>query len=203
MRLAFVLVLACVLSAAEPTAFDYSLAGLDGKNAPLSKYKGMVLLVTVIADKSEYSSQLPKLNELYQAQKAAGLVVLGVPTQDFGGDALATKKDVAKIYSDQLKLSFPVFAPAGVRGKKRSFLFDFFSEHAAEGVDGEVHWVFTKLLVNRAGKLVAKFDPAVAPDDPELIAAIEKTLANEDLQPKKDDKKKKKHETGEDEDSDR
>ena len=203
MRLFLLAAVSLALHAADSSAFDYSLTALDGKNASLSTYKGKVLLVTIIADKSEYSGQLPKLNELYKSHQEAGLVVLGVPTSNFGGEALAAGKDLAKIYIDQYKLAFPLFAPTEVRGKKRSFLFDYFSEHAVEGVNGEVTWLFTKLLVNRAGKLVAKFDPGIAPDDPELVAAVEKTLANEELQPKKDEKKKKKEEIGEDEDSDR
>ena len=175
----------------ERTVFDFSLATLDGQNAPLSVYKDKVILLCVVADKSEYSSQLPKLDEVYKQKKEAGLVVLGVPTTDFGGEAIATQKEVAAIYRDKLKLSFPVFAPTIVRGKKIGPLFEHLAGQTEAGMDGKVHWVFSKLLFNRKGKLVADFDSDIEPDSPELQAAIEKTLANEDLHPKKDEDKKK------------
>jgi glutathione peroxidase len=188
--------------AADRTVFDYSLVTLDGKDAPLSAYRDKVLLIAVVADKSQYSAQLGKLDELYKKQKDAGLAVVAVTTDEFGGEAIAAKKDFTKIYRDDLKLSFPVYGPVQTRGKTQIPLFDFLEKTKQEGVDGRVHWVFTKLLVNRSGKLVASFDSDVEPDSPEVIAAIEKTLANQDLQHKKEDEKDKKAAGSEPDDDD-
>jgi glutathione peroxidase len=179
------------VQAADRTVFDFSLVSLDGKNAPLSTYKDKVLLIAIVADKSQYSGQLAALEELYQKNKDAGLEVLGVPTVDFGGEALASKQDLTKIYREQAKLTFPVFAPAVTRDKKKLPLFEFLSgQH--DGVDGSVHWLFTKLLFNRAGKLVASFPSDLDPASPEFVAAVEKTLANQELNPKKDETAKPK-----------
>src|SRR5277367_1886494 len=119
-----ILMAACLSGqAADRTVFDYSLATLDGQNAPLATYKGKVLLITVIADKSEYSGQLAKLDDLYKRRKDAGLQVLGVVPNEFAPGELSSKTGLAKIYRDDLKLSFPVFGPMEVKGKKQALLF--------------------------------------------------------------------------------
>jgi len=197
-----ILMAACLSGqAADRTVFDYSLATLDGQNAPLATYKGKVLLITVIADKSEYSGQLAKLDDLYKRRKDAGLQVLGVVPNEFAPGELSSKTGLAKIYRDDLKLSFPVFGPMEVKGKKQALLFEFLADKHDNGVDGHVYWLFTKLLVDRKGNLVAKFDSDIEPDSPEVEAAIVKTLAGEELHPKKDKDEQKAPESDEDDDS--
>ena len=199
----FAFIAACLNGqAAERTFFDYSLATFEGQNAPLASYKDKVVLLVVVADKSEYSPQLAKLDELYKRRKEAGLEVIGVVSNEFGGEAVSSKTDLAKIYREQLKLSFPVFGPMEVKGKKQSPVFEFFAGKNDNKVNGRVHWVFTKLLINRKGKLVAAFESDTEPDAPELEAAIAKTLANEDLQPKKDKDEEKKSPAPESDDDD-
>ena len=132
------------------------------------------------------------LDELQKTYKDKGLVVIGVPSNDFGAQEPGTDADIQKIYSNDFHLSFPVFARASVRGKDQAAVFGFLTSDKGPAA-GDVHWSFTKFVVDRAGKVVARFEPHVPPNSPELQVTIEDVLAGKFKPPQKgegDDKKK-------------
>jgi glutathione peroxidase len=160
----------------KKTVFDYSLVALDGKEVPLSTFKGKVLLVVNLASQSIFKDQIAQLEELQKTYKDKGLLVLGVPCNDFGAQEPGTDADVQKIYGSVFRLSFPVFARASVRGKDQAALYAFLTSDKKGGTGGDVRWSFTKFVVDRGGKVVARFEPSVSPNSPELGATIEDVL---------------------------
>jgi glutathione peroxidase len=169
------------------------LVAFDGKEVPLSTFKGKVLLVVNLASQSIFKDQIPQLEELQKAYKDKGLVVLGVPCNDFGDQEPGTDAEIQKTYTNEFHLGFPVFARASVRGKDQAALYGFLTNDKKGGTGGEVHWSYTKFIVDRAGKVVARFEPDVAPNSPKLGATIEEVLAGRYKPPaqKSDDEEKK------------
>jgi glutathione peroxidase len=161
----------------KKTVHDYSLVAFDGKEVPLSTFMGKVLLVVNLASQSIFKDQIPQLEELQRIYKDKGLVVLGVPSNDFGAQESGTDTEIQKTYNSEFHLSFPVFARASVRGKDQAALYGFLTRDKKGGTGGEVHWNYTKFVVDRGGKVVARFEPDVAPTSPELGATIEEVLA--------------------------
>jgi glutathione peroxidase len=176
----------------EKTVYDYSLVSFDKKEVPLSTFKGKVLLIVNLASQSIFRDQIALLDELQKTYKDKGLVVIGVPSNDFGAQEPGTDADIQKIYSNDLHVSFPIFARASVRGKDQAALYGFLTGDKGP-VAGEVHWSFTKFVVDRAGKVVARFEPHVPPNSPDLQVTLEDVLAGKFRPPQKgegDDKKK-------------
>jgi glutathione peroxidase len=163
--------------AAEKTVYDCSLVGFDGKEVPLSSFKGKVLLIVNVASQSIFKEQIPQLEELQKTYKDQGLVVIGVPSNDFGAQEPGTDAEVQKTYTNDFHLSFPVFARASVRGKDQAALYGFLTGDKKGPTGGDVHWSFTKFVVDRTGKVVVRFEPHVAPNSPELQATLEDVLA--------------------------
>jgi glutathione peroxidase len=164
---------------AEKTVYDYSLVAFDGKEVPLSTFKGKVLLIVNLASQSVFKDQIALLEELQKTYKDKGLVVLGVPCNDFGAQEPGTDAEIQKIYSGEFHLSFPVFARASVRGKDQTALYRFLTSEKKGPTAGDVHWSYTKFVVDRGGKAVARFEPDVAPNSTELALTIEQVLAGQ------------------------
>ena len=131
------------------------------------------------------------LEELQKTYKDQGLVVLGVPSNDFGAQEPGTDADVKKNYSKDQHLIFPVFARVSVRGKDQVPLYAFLTGEKKAPPGGDVHWNYTKFVVDRTGKVVARFEPHVLPNAPEVRVTIEDVLAGKFKPParKQDDKK--------------
>jgi glutathione peroxidase len=161
----------------KKTVYDYSLVSLDGKELSLSTFKGKVLLVVNLARQSIFRDQIPQLEQLQKTYKDKGLVILGVPCNDFGAQEPGTDAEIQKTYSSQFHLSFPVFGRVSVRGKDQAALFGFLTRDKKGGTGGDIHWSYTKFVIDRGGKVVARFEPDVTPNSPELGATIEEVLS--------------------------
>src|SRR3981189_2871561 len=120
------------------TLYDYSLVAFDGKEAPLSTFKGKVLLVVNLASQSIFKEQIPQLEELQKKYKDQGLVVVGVPCNDFGAQEPGTDAEIQKRYTNEFHLSFPVFARASVRGKDQAALYGFLTKDRERDKGGGV-----------------------------------------------------------------
>jgi glutathione peroxidase len=167
---------------AEQSLYSFSLVKPGGEVVPLSEYKGKVVVIVNLAGKSTFADQIPALIKLQDKYKDQGLVVLGVPSNDFGAEEPGDDAAIQKFYSDQ-HVDFPVMAKSAVCGKDELPVYSFLTS-AAKGAKGkepaapnDVHWSFTKFIVTREGQVGARFEPDVAPDSPEFQIAIEKALA--------------------------
>src|SRR5258706_7734625 len=161
------------------TLYDYSLVAFDGKEVPLSTFKGKVLLVVNLASQSIFKDQILQLEELQKTYKDKGLIVFGIPCNDFGAQEPGTDAEVQKTYSSDFHLSFPVFARTSARGKDQAALYAFLTADKKGATGGEVHWSYTKFIVDRSGKVVARFEPYVSANSPELLSTIEEVLAGQ------------------------
>lgn len=173
------------------TVYDYALVDLNGKEVSLSAYKGNVLVIVNLASQSIFHEQNAMLDELQKTYKDQGLVVVGIPSNDFGAQEPGTDADVQKVYSKDLHLGFPVFARVSVRGKDQAALYAFLTGDKKAATGGDVHWSYTKFVVDRTGKVVARFEPHILPNAPEVRVTLEDVLAGKfkPPAPKDDDKK--------------
>ena len=172
------------------TVYDYTLVGLDGKETPLSSFNGKVLLIVNLASQSAYRDQIDALQQLQKTYADQGLVVIGVPSADFGGEELKDPDALRKYYRDTAKVSFPVFALASLRGVNEIPLYRFLTDPKAGVSGGDIHWNFTKVLVDRKGVPLARFEVDQDPVDPDFEVTIESALAGKlkKKQAAKDDK---------------
>ena len=161
--------------ASDKVAYDFELPGADGKGVPLSSFKGKTLIVVNLGRNSSYASQIAGLQKLNDQYKDKGLVVIGIPSNEFGAAEPGTDAEIQKVYKDQDKVTFPVMAKSTLDGDD-ALPFAQFLEKAQLTDTGPIHWNFTKFIIDKAGKPVVRIDPAVAPDSPEMQAIVLQVL---------------------------
>lgn len=169
------LMTASVFGASGP--LDFTLNSIDGKPAPLSEYKGKVLLLVNVASYCGYTPQYEGLEALYAKYKDKGLVVLGFPANNFGAQEPGSNEEIKTFCSRTYHVTFPMYAKISVAGADKAPLYQFLTDKQANpSTGGEIQWNFTKFLVDRNGKVVARFESAVTPESSEITGAVEKAL---------------------------
>ncbi|HUH63177.1 MAG TPA: glutathione peroxidase [Terracidiphilus sp.] len=163
--------------AARQTVYDFSLVDLDGKVVPLSTFKGKLLLIVNLASQSVFHDQIAALNDLQKTYGAEGLVVLGIPSSDFGGEELTDPAALRKYYADTVHAAFPVFARASLTGPSEIPLYAFLCDPKQSLPGGEIHWNFSKFLIDRKGEPLARYEAGDDPAELGFHVAIEKALA--------------------------
>lgn len=156
-----------------PPLLDVALPTLsDDRPALLCQYFGKVLLVVNTASQCGYTPQYAGLERLYRRYKDRGLVVLGFPSNDFGGQEPGSGKEIARFCEVNYGVSFPMFAKSSVKAAPNPFF-----EKLAQASGSRPRWNFHKHLVDRRGAKVLAFDTATEPSDPKFVAEIERLLA--------------------------
>src|SRR5580693_6175424 len=175
-RLLFAL-LFCVGLFGASSVYEFTLNSIDGQPAPLAAYKGKVLLVVNVASKCGFTPQYTALEALYEKYKNQGLVVIGFPANNFMGQEPGTDEEIKTFCSRNYNVSFPMYSKISVKGDDKAPLYQFLTDTTANPkTGGEIKWNFTKFLVDRNGKVIARFESAVKPDSAEVTSAIEKAL---------------------------
>ena len=167
------------VAAAGPAkgVLDFSMQEIDGRETALGQFRGKVLLLVNTASKCGLTPQYKALEEVYKRYQDRGLIILGFPANDFLGQEPGTNAEIKQFCLINYGVSFPMFAKISVRGKNIHPLYKFLVEKTTNPrFAGKISWNFTKFLVDRKGEIVARFEPRQVPDDPLVIAAIEKTL---------------------------
>jgi glutathione peroxidase len=155
--------------AACPSLLDRNVQTLDDHNQSLCQYAGKVLLVVNTASQCGYTPQYDGLEALYRKYKAKGLVVLGFPMNDFGGQEPGSNKEISSFCVNQYAIDFPMFAKSEL--KKNPLYADLVRS------TGEApRWNFHKYLVDRSGARVQSFGTRVEPNNAKLVGAIERLL---------------------------
>jgi len=157
------------------TAYSFSFQSLKGETINLADYSGKPLLIVNTASLCGFTPQYAGLQELWTKFGERGLVVIGVPSNDFGSQEPGGEKEISETAHHQYGVSFPIAAKAGVRGPDAH---PFYKWAATERPNDLPRWNFHKYLIGRDGRIVAAFASAVDPTDPRVIAAIEKELGN-------------------------
>ena len=155
---------------------DLTLDALDGKPLSLKTLKGQVVLVVNVASKCGLTPQYAALENLYQQYKEQGFSVLGLPCNQFAGQEPGTEEEIQTFCSLNYGVSFPLSSKVEVNGPDRHQLYRLLAGEGAE-FPGDITWNFEKFLVGPDGRVLARFSPRTAPDDPAVIQAIEKALA--------------------------
>jgi glutathione peroxidase len=158
------------------TAYAFSFAGLEGGNIHLSDYAGKPILVVNTASQCGYTPQFAGLQQLFSRYHDKGLMIVGVPSNDFGGQEPGTPVDIIKTANEEYGVRFPLAAKTDVRGKNPH---PFYKWAASERPLETPHWNFHKYLVGRDGHIAAVFPTEVEPNDARVIQAITKELHTE------------------------
>lgn len=155
----------------------YSFAGVtpSGKEVPLQEYEGKVLLIANTASKCGLTPQYGDLQKLYEQYSDQGLVVLGFPCNQFGGQEPGTSEEAEEFCQINYGVQFPIFAKVDVNGPDASLLFKYLKgQQPGEGENSDIQWNFTKFLVDRSGNVVARVEPQESPES--MKAIIESLL---------------------------
>jgi glutathione peroxidase len=156
--------------------YSFTLNSIDGQPAPLADYKGKVVLLVNVASKCGFTPQYSALEATYEKYKSQGFVILGFPANNFGAQEPGTNEEIKTFCSRKYNVTFPMYAKISVKGEDQAPLYSYLTKDTGPGITGDIKWNFTKFLVNRNGNVVQRFESAVTPDSPEMVAAIEKQL---------------------------
>lgn len=170
--------------------YDIPVRRIDGSETSLGQFKGEVLLVVNVASKCGLTPQYDGLEQLFTTYHGRGFEVLGFPCNQFKGQEPGTEKEIEEFCRLTYGVNFPMFAKLDVNGETRHPLYRELIAEAGprtqndltrqkgydQNTNPDIRWNFEKFLVGRDGKVIARFDPAVIPEDPAIVGAIEKAL---------------------------
>ena len=155
---------------------SFTTQTIQGEPTSLSAYAGKTLLIVNVASECGLTPQYTGLQELHDKYEEQGLAVLGFPCNQFGGQEPGTEAQILDFCQTRYDVSFPLFAKIEVNGADRHPLYDYLAGGQA-AFPGKISWNFEKFLIGKDGEPRARFGPKTTPDDPDLVAAIEKALA--------------------------
>jgi len=156
--------------------YDIKLKDIDGKDTTLAAYKGKTVLIVNVASKCGYTKQYSGLEALYEKYKDKGLVVLGFPCNQFGGQEPGSNEEIKAFCSSKFNVTFPLFDKIDVNGEKRHPLYTKLAGNDSP-FPGDIKWNFNKFLVGKDGKILHRFDSKVTPESDEMAKAVETAIA--------------------------
>ena len=166
-----------VTAAYAASIYDFTMKSIDGQPVSLKSYSGKGVLLVNVASRCGFTPQYAGLEALYEKYKDRGLVIVGVPANNFASQEPGTNEEIKKFCSTKYNVSFPMMAKVSVLGDDETPLYKFLTDKSVNPkVGGDIKWNFTKFLFDRKGNPVARFEPAVTPDSSEVQAAIESAL---------------------------
>jgi glutathione peroxidase len=156
---------------------DFKARTIDGEERSLGEYAGKVALVVNVASQCGLTPHYAGLEELFRNFKDRGLVVLGFPCNQFGSQEPGTETEIKTFCETRFGVTFPMFAKIDVNGGTRHPLYEFLTaQQTTPDGPGDIQWNFAKFLVDRSGRVAARFAPSTAPVSEEIVAAIEQML---------------------------
>lgn len=159
-------------------ALNFTMKDIDGKDVKLSKYQGKVIMVVNVASFCGNTPQYASLEKLYETYKDKGFVVLGFPANEFGKQEPGSDKEIKEFCSSKYKVSFPMFSKIVVKGEGQHPLYKYLTNKESDPkFGGDIEWNFAKFIINRKGDIVDRVKAFTDPSKPEVVAEIEKALA--------------------------
>ncbi len=179
LKSALVLTGARQAAAAEdlPSFFTLKAAKPNGAEQNFADFQGKVVLAVNVASQCGFTNQYRDLEALHQKYKDQGLVVLGFPSNDFGGQEPGSDDEIQKFCSLNFGVTFPVFKKGPVKGEQIQPVYKYLTVDAGPGMGGAVLWNFEKFLIDRKGRLVNRFRSVTNPSSKKFEAEIQKLLA--------------------------
>lgn len=162
---------------AAASIYDYDLETIDFRKLHLSDFKGKVLMIVNVASRCGYTPQYAGLEQLYLRYKDQGFVIIGIPSDDFGQGEPGSNPEIKRFCRRKYDVTFPMMSKSLINFNPRLPIYDYLTDREQNPkTGGPITWNFTKFLINRYGKVVNRFEPAVEPDDSSLVSALENAL---------------------------
>lgn len=161
----------------DKSIYNFTMKDIDGKDVPLSDYKGKVVMVVNVASKCGYTPQYKQLEQVYEKYKDKGFVILGFPANNFGSQEPGTNVEIKQFCTANYGVSFPMFAKISVKGDDTHPLYQYLtSKEDDPQFGGPISWNFNKFLIGRDGKIINRFESKIKPDDAQVTQDVEKAL---------------------------
>lgn len=174
--LAIVVVVVPQLLAAG-SIYDYDLETIDYQKLHVRDFKGKVLIIVNVASRCGYTPQYSGLQQLYLRYKDQGLVIIGIPSDDFGQGEPGSNPEIKQFCRRKYDVTFPMMEKSFINMNPRLPIYDYLTDTEQNSeTGGPIKWNFTKFLISRNGKVLNRFEPEVEPDNPSLVSAVEKAL---------------------------
>lgn len=157
--------------------YDFEITDISGSDKiELSEYRGNVILAVNTASKCGYTSQYEQLQNLHEKYKDKGLVVIGFPSGDFGGQEFETNEEIQEFCDINFGVDFPLSTKVSVKGENQHQLFKYLTNADNPDFTGNINWNFEKFLISPEGELVRRFNTKMPPDSEEVLKEIESLL---------------------------
>ena len=160
----------------DAAVIDHVVQSLSGQEVDLAQYRGKALLIVNTASRCGFTKQYAGLQSIYEKYADQGLVVIGFPSNDFGGQEPGSSDEIASFCKKNYGVTFPMMAKVHAKGPDKAPIYQTLTEQTADGIRGEVRWNFTKFLVDPEGNVVERFESSVAPTSEKLTSAVEGVL---------------------------
>jgi len=162
----------------DQTALRFKMKSLAGEEVDLSKYQGQVVLIVNVASKCGFTGQYEQLQALHEKHSARGLAILGFPCNQFLGQEPGSAEEIQSFCRTNYGVTFDLFAKVDVKGENACALYRLLTslDTQPKGA-GKIGWNFEKFVIDRNGMVVARFGSSTQPDDPTMLAIIERELA--------------------------
>ena len=179
LTLAAAFTLAAPLLADDPKLQAIPLKDIDGKDTSLKAFAGKVVLAVNVASRCGNTKQYTGLQALHDKLKDKGLVIVGFPCNDFGAQEPGSNTEIKEFCTSKYAVTFPMMDKLHVKGPEQHPLYKELTGPGS-AFPGDVKWNFGKFLIGADGKVIARFEPGVKPEDPKLVKAIEDALTRAD-----------------------
>ena len=161
-------------AAGTNSPLQFTMTDIDGRMVDLAQYRGKVVLIVNTASKCGLTPQYEALQAIHERYSDRGFTVLAFPANNFNNQEPGTDEEIKSFCTLNYNVSFPLFSKISVKGDDIHPLYQYLtSKDTNPGFDGEISWNFTKFLVNRHGRVVARFEPRTKPDSEEVTEAVE------------------------------
>lgn len=165
--------MATVINAQQKSFYDFTVKTIDGKDLPLSTFKGKKVLVVNVASKCGFTPQYAKLQELYTQYGNDNFVIIGFPANNFLHQEPGSDEEIKQFCTLNYGVTFPMMAKISVKGKDIAPLYQWLTQKSENGVeDAKVSWNFQKFLIDENGNWVASFSPTTDPMSEKIISLI-------------------------------
>lgn len=160
------------------SVYSFHMKTIDGAPTTLAPFKGKVLMLVNVASACGYTPQYAALESVYEKYKDKGLVIVGIPANNFANQESGTEAEIKTFCNRKYHVTFPMMSKISVKGADQTPLYSYLTNNTTDPkFAGDVKWNFTKFLIAKDGTPAARFEPATTPDSPQVIAAIESELA--------------------------
>ena len=162
----------------EPkSVFDFTMKSIDGKEVKLSNYRGKVVMIVNVASRCGFTPQYDGLQKIYQKYQGQGFVILGFPANNFMGQEPGTDEEIKTFCSLKYNVTFPLFSKISVKGSDIHPLYKFLTDKTTDpDFGGDISWNFNKFLIDKNGKIAARFASPDKPESDKVTQAIENAL---------------------------